>query len=163
MELTSPVDDVYRLLAKRDLAANLEAWVLARRAMDEASGSALLALHEARLHALRGFLLDVGEHGVQNEALWGISAAMVDVQAMVDECVASWAQIKQLRAQGVESRELTRFYEIDAYFPIGSRDWLNQMTFAARNMADPKWIARMAAKLRGEEDDDEEDEERGEA
>lgn len=143
----SPVDTAYRLLMQRDLAANLQAAEVARAALPTAEGPAVLALHEALVHALDGFLGDVGEHGAQNEALWGIARSSLDLQALLDECAASWAEIKRLRDRGVDSRALTRYYAISDDVPIGSREWMRQMGAAISHRRDPEWIAHVTTLL----------------
>lgn len=147
MDTNTPVDAVYRLLAQRDLAANLKACELARNALPESDGPALLALHQALTHAISDLLMDLGESGPRNLALWDVDPATIDVQAMSDECATSWAEVKRLRNSGVDSRALIDHYEINEYAPIGSREWMSRMGLGVPHRHDPEWIADTIEKL----------------
>jgi hypothetical protein len=144
----SAVDQVYSMLAKRTLAASLQAREMARAALPDAQGSELLALHEAIADSLDMLLGDLAEHGRQNERLFGIDLSKIDVQAWVDEYATSWEEVKRLRERGVNSKALVGAYMADRIIPIGSRDWLNRMRLSVAFHRDPAWVTQVSAELK---------------
>jgi hypothetical protein len=142
------VEAVYTLLAQREFGAAMKAVELAKSAVPEAEGSALLALHEAIVHALDEFLTELGEHGVQNQSLWGIELADVDVPKMVAECAAAWGEVTRLRADGVTSDTLTRPFVGVWMVPVGGREWMNEMRLGVQHRQDPTWSVRVSDRLR---------------
>lgn len=157
MNTVDPVHAVYSLLAKRELAASMEARRLARAAIPDAHGPVLLALQEAITDVLNGLLMELGEHGMANAALSGLEPGDIDVQALADECAAAWQEVKRLRESGLSSNELTRPYVGSWMDPIGSPDWLNRMRLGIPRRKDPKWVARVSRRLTGEDDEDDEE------
>ncbi len=157
MSTSDPLHAVYSLLAKRDLSASMEALKLARAAIPDAQGPALLALQEAVTDALSGLLMDLGEHGLASAALSGLNPTDIDVQALADECAAAWQEVKRLRDSGLSSSELIRPYVGSWMDPIGSPDWLNRMRLGVPRRKDPKWVDRVSRRLAGEDDEDDEE------
>lgn len=147
---------VFALLAKRELAASTAAWRIAREAAAQAEGAPRLALHEAVAESLSALLTEIAEHGLRNQALWGIAPAQIDVQRMSDECAAAWSEVKRLRAAGVSSQALVGPYVGNWMDPIGSRAWLERMRLGVPYQQRPGWIRRVSKLLRGEADDEEE-------
>jgi hypothetical protein len=140
---------VYRLVAKRELAASVAAWRIARHEAPLLQGAVRLALYEAIVDSLSALLTEVAEHGRQNRALWGIEQEEVDVKSLNSECDEAWAEVTRLRASGVSSAELIKPYVGSWMDPIGSRDWLNQTRLGVRRRQDPAWLDRVDRLARG--------------
>lgn len=157
MSTVDPVNAVYTLLARRDLTASMEAHKLARAAIPGAQGPALLALQEAITDALSSLLVELGEHGLSSAALSGMEPTDFDVQALAEECAAAWQEVKRLRDSGLSSSELVRPYVGNWMDPIGSPDWLQRMRLGVPRRKDPKWVARVARRLTGGDDEDDEE------
>lgn len=151
MDSAESVNATYALLAKRDLAAAMAAYRTARGAIATAQGPALLALQEAVTEALSSFLKELGEHGLQNQALWGLPLADLDIQALADECASAWQEVLRLRGTGITSAALVDPYVGNWMDPIGSPDWLGRMALGVPRRQDPKWVARIQHNLAGEE------------
>jgi hypothetical protein len=154
MTRDDPVDTVYGLLAQRSLAASVAAWRIARAAISEAQDARLLALHEAITDALSALLIEIAEHALQNQASWGIAPDEVDVEALSNECHASWNEVKRLRGAGLTSEALTSAYVGGWMTPIGSRDWLDRMRLGVPHRHQRDWIERARRIVRGEPDED---------
>jgi hypothetical protein len=151
MDKNNSVDAVYALLARRDLISSWSAYCLAKTAIPDAEGATLLALHEAAADVLCAFLSELGEHGLQNQALWGVEPHEFDVQVLVDECASAWREVRRLRDAGVTSRALIDRYVGGWMCPIGSRDWLNRMRLGVSHRTDPGWVAHVRKLLEEEE------------
>jgi hypothetical protein len=144
----SSVDDVYRLVAKRNLAVKWQIYELASQGLVKAAGAELLALHEAIVDSLEMLLLDLGEHGLQNEALLGIKVTQIDVRKWVELCAHSWEEVKRLRGTGLDSGSLIAPYVGDWMDPIGSANWLARMNLGVAHQSDAVWINRIAKRLK---------------
>jgi hypothetical protein len=142
----SIIDDVFSLVAKRDLFVMLRIHEIAKPALATADGNELLALHEAIVHSLDALLTELAEHGLQNQALIGIDRQQIDLPRWAEECETSWEHVKQLRSLGFVSGPLIDRYVGDWMFPIGSTDWLNQMRRSAVHR-DAAWVARIMRNL----------------
>jgi hypothetical protein len=143
----SIVDEVYKLVAKRNLAVKFKIYELASQALVKAAGTELLALHEAIVDSLEVLLLELGEHGLQNQALLGIDVAQIDVRKWAQLCAQSWDEVKRLRSIGLTSRPLIDPYVGGWMDPIGSVDWLERMKRGVARHLDATWINRVAASL----------------
>lgn len=150
MDSTESVNATYALLAKRDLAASMAAYRTARGAIATAQGPALLALQEAVTETLSSLLKEVGEHGLQNQSLWGFALADLDIQALADECAAAWHEVLRLRGMGITSAALIDSYVGSWMDPVGSPDWLRRMALGVPRRQDPKWVARIRRNIAGE-------------
>ncbi|MFB5757294.1 hypothetical protein [Leptospira interrogans] len=141
------VDSVYKLLAKRDLRDLVTAYRLAKEALNKAEDIALLALHEALVFSLEGLLTELGEHGLLNGALFGIDPDQINLRQWLEECIASFKEVKRLRNTGLTSSSLIDPYVGNWMFPIGSRDWLNQMKLVLENCQNTNWIERVTREI----------------
>jgi len=120
--------------------------------ISNSQGAELLALHEAIVEVLTEFLSEIGEHHLQNQALWGISSSEVNIQIMVNEATESWQIAQRLRSEGLSSAELVGPYVKAMYFPIGSRDWLKKVKLTLRHQQDEAWIQRISEIIRSAND-----------
>ena len=152
MRPSSSLGTVYSLLAKRDLDASIRAYKAAKSMISNSQGAELLALHEAIVEVLTEFLSEIGEHHLQNQALWGISSSEVNIQIMVNEATESWQIAQRLRSEGLSSAELVGPYVKAMYFPIGSRDWLKKVKLTLRHQQDEAWIQRISEIVRNAND-----------
>lgn len=150
MNSRETVSRVYALIAEREHASSMKAYRIAKEAVGEAEGAEQLALYEAITNSLNDFLTELGEHGLQNRAMWGLDPSEIDVAAMQAECSHAWEQVKRLRAAGVTSRSLIDPYVGSWMDPIGSRDWIGRMRMGIPYRNDPKWIARVTERIREE-------------
>jgi PilZ domain len=137
---SDPVEDVYKLIARRELSAMSTVLCIARAAAPSAVGSPRLALFEAIVDATDALLTELGEHGVAN-----FDPGDIDVAGLVEECASAWAEVTRLRAEGTSHGELVDRYVGDWMVPIGSRKWLDRMRLAIVHR-DPAWILRIAGK-----------------
>lgn len=85
----------------------------------------------------------LGEHGMQNQALWGMEASKIDLKQMVDECTFALQEIQRLRDAGHSSKSLIDVYMRDWMIPIGSREWLDSMKLSVKHRDQPQWITRV--------------------
>lgn len=143
----SVVDDVFLLVAKRDLSVMRQVCDLAKPALTRTVGNELLALHEAIVDSLDALLTDLGEHGLQNQPLSGIDPKQINIREWVDDCVASWKQVEHLRSAGATSSSLINPYVGNWMYPIGSEEWLRQMRRSVAHHSDPTWIDRVSRKV----------------
>jgi acyl-CoA reductase-like NAD-dependent aldehyde dehydrogenase len=157
MDGNDPVHATYSLMAKRETASSMAACRIARDAIPSANGVQRLALLEAVTDAISNLLRDIGDHRLQNQALWGVKLADLDIQALADECAAAWEQVLRLRGEGLNSEALIRPYVGNWMDPIGSPDWLSRMARGVPRRQEPKWIARMKKSLSEEDEEDDEE------
>jgi len=139
----SVVDEVYSLIARRDLRHSFRAYLAAKRGLPSVEGAELLALHQGVVDSLDALLTELGEHGLEPHLVPG----PIDVQAWVTECAASWKEVERLDASGLSSEPLVASYVGSWMVPIGSRDWFKQMRLGVRHHQDPTWIERMKARV----------------
>ncbi|NNC01499.1 hypothetical protein HJC10_01330 [Corallococcus exiguus] len=154
MDAIESVERVYALIAEREIAASMRACALARASLEGAQGNALLALQEAIVYSLNAMLAELGEHGLQNQALWEGAVpgngGDVDVAGMTRDCAAAWQEVLRLRAAGCESQALVSPYVGGWMDPIGSPDWLDRMRRGVARR-DAKWVDRLTRSLRDDE------------
>ncbi|RKG92846.1 hypothetical protein [Corallococcus terminator] len=154
MDAIESVAQVHALIAEREIAASMRACALARASLEGARGNALLALQEAIADSLDAMLTELGEHGLQNQALWEEAVpgnvGNLDVAGMTRDCAAAWQEVKRLRAAGCESQALISPHVGGWMDPIGSRDWQNKLRLAVAHR-DAKWIDRVTRSLRDDE------------
>ncbi|RYZ43559.1 MAG: hypothetical protein EOO71_03105 [Myxococcaceae bacterium] len=149
MDAIEAVQRVYALIAEREIASSMQACVLAQASLEGARGNELLALQEAIVDSLDAMLIELGEHGLQNQALWEqtVTGGDLDVAGMGRDCATAWQEVTRLRAAGFESQALTSPYVGGWMDPIGSRDWQNKMRLAVAHR-DAKWVDRITRMLR---------------
>jgi hypothetical protein len=139
----TPVEEVYALIARRDLRDGFRAFVAAKQALPAVEGAELLALHEAIVDSLDALLTELGEHGLEADLL------PLDLSAWVTRCAASWREVERLRASGLSSEALIAPWVGGWMDPIGSRDWVKRMRLSVKHHQDPEWLARMVARVAG--------------
>ncbi|MCY1046343.1 hypothetical protein OV208_33875 [Corallococcus sp. bb12-1] len=155
MDAIEAVKRVYALIAEREIATSMRACALAQASLEGARGNELLALQEAIVDSLAAMLSELGEHGLQNQALWEQAVpgngGDVDVAGMARDCAAAWQEVTRLRAAGFESQALISPYVGGWMDPIGSPDWLDRLRRGVARR-DAKWVDRITRMLRdGEE------------
>ena len=139
----SAVDEVYSLIARRELRDSFRAYLVAKQALPSVEGAELLALHEGIVDSLDALLTELGEHGLVPDVV----PRPIDVQAWVTECTASWKEVERLGATGLSGETFIASYVSSWMVPIGSRDWFKQMRLGVKHHQDPKWIERMKARV----------------
>ena len=133
------VQGVYTLLTRRDLAMTLRACRVAKETAETLEdGAHRLALVEAVVDGLDGFLSELGEHG--SEPLWATDYPLErgEIGRLAADCAAALADARRLRGLGFEPDP--------QLLPIGSRDWLETVTRAVAHR-DADWVARVERRV----------------
>lgn len=142
------IDEVYTLVAMRELSALFKIYETAKGALPKAQGAELLALHEAIVDSLDGLLTELGEHGFDNVALMDVELAALDLERLKDECASSWQEVKKLRDAGLDSGPLIRSYVAGWMDPIGSLGWQSNMRMGVKHRSDPAWVASLTERIK---------------
>ncbi|EMI65788.1 hypothetical protein Q2295_07815 [Leptospira interrogans] len=79
--------------------------------------------------------------------MFGIDPDQINLRQWLEECIASFKEVKRLRNTGLTSSSLIDPYVGNWMFPIGSRDWLNQMKLVLENCQNTNWIERVTREI----------------
>ncbi|MBN1532365.1 MAG: hypothetical protein JXA20_06865 [Spirochaetes bacterium] len=130
------------MIARRDefLSLWMKIYRLAWEAIPGAEGNELLALHEAIVYCIDGFLAELGSHGLQNRLSWDVAPDKIDIGELLQEYRASYQEARRLRASGFKSGKVIGAYMTGWTYPIGSPSWRNTISSTFSNDKINRWM-----------------------